>query len=47
MYFNLMQQGQSMKEIDEMDIHFYFEILSSKKEKKQGVKEVKYIDQIW
>lgn len=42
-----MQAGHSMQEIDEMDIHFYFEILGSRQPKKKNVKEVKYIDQIW
>lgn len=47
MYFNLMEQGHSMQSIDDMDILFYFEILDSRKQKKKGIKEVKFIDQIW
>lgn len=32
-YLGLMEQGQSMVQIDDMDIMFYFDILAYKKRK--------------
>jgi hypothetical protein len=40
-----MNQGWTMNDIDEMDIHWYFEVMSSLDEKPKQ-KEV-YIDQIF
>lgn len=37
-----MKQGYKLHEIDQMDIHFFFELNDTAKEN-----EVKYIDQIW
>jgi hypothetical protein len=46
MYANLLEQGWTFNEIDEInDIHFYFEVLSHEKTEKKSTGEV-FIDQI-
>lgn len=47
MYYELMKNGWSLSEIDEMDIHFYLSILehmNNKKEKEEN--EEIFIDQL-
>lgn len=42
MYLNLMKSGFSLNDIDEMDVHWYFEVMNQEEEVEQG-----FIDQLW
>ncbi|WP_274854028.1 hypothetical protein [Bacillus methanolicus] len=41
LYRNLLKEGWTLNEIDEMDIHFYFELMEEETETKVG-----FIDQV-
>ncbi|WP_281242365.1 hypothetical protein [Alteribacillus persepolensis] len=40
----MIRSGWTMTQIDEMDIHFYFEVMKDAKEEQKP--ELKYIDQV-
>ncbi len=42
LYRNLMQQGYKPHEIDQIDIHYFLELIAKENEEKKV-----YIDQIW
>lgn len=43
-YLSLMEQGWTLRDIDEMDIMYYFELLAHKAKKEQ--QPTVYIDQV-
>ncbi|GMA64760.1 hypothetical protein GCM10025859_52000 [Alicyclobacillus fastidiosus] len=50
MYLNLIERGWTLSQIDEMDVHFYFELCAHSKKKVSvpfASEPVAYIDQLF
>jgi len=47
LYHARLKDGWTLGQIDEMDIHFYLEVIKEEADKQSENKEKVYIDQVW